>query len=348
VDEARFPDGLEALTDYAHERGLKFGIWVEPERVALSTVNRAGLAQEGWLARRSGGYGSTDSAQLCLASPEARQWVLDKISRLIDAVGPDYVKWDNNFWINCDRPGHGHGLADGNFGHVTGLYDLLGELRARYPQLLFENVSGGGTRLDVGMMRYSDVGWMDDRTAPSVHVRHILGGLTALFPPPYLLSFVMHHEDEPLQDAADFPLYFRSRSPGALGLCFRTRQFDDGDREQMASEIEIYKTTRDALGAASAILLTPQAAADGGPAWDVLQTTSPGARTIVLSAIQWSEAEDEVTIKPIGLRRGATYSVRSVDTGEIGTATGAELMADGIRVPHSPISAAHIIIVRRQ
>jgi alpha-galactosidase len=348
VDEQRFPDGLRALTEYAHERGLKLGLWVEPERVALSTVNRAGLAEEAWLAKRSGSYGSTEGAQLCLASAHARRWILDQISRLIDTVEPDYIKWDNNFWINCDRPGHGHGPVDGNFAHVTGLYDLLAQLRARYPSLLIENVSGGGNRLDLGMMRYSDVGWMDDRTAPSVHVRHILGGLSAAFPPAYLLSFVMDHETERLQEASDFPLYFRSRSIGILGLCFRIRQFSEGDREQMAREIAIYKTTRDALGAPAATLLTPQAAAEGGPTWDVLQAASAGGRTIVLSAIQWSEADGEVTIKPKGLRRRASYSVRSVDTGDLGTATGAELMTDGITVAQSPKSAAHIIIIQRQ
>jgi hypothetical protein len=198
------------------------------------------------------------------------------------------------------------------------------------------------------MLRYSDVGWMDDRSAPSIHVRHVLGGLSAVFPPQYLLSFVMEDEAEPLHAAADIPLYFRSRGVGVLGLCFPTRQFSEGALAQMSSEVSIYKSTRDALVAPSATLLTPQAAADGGPAWDVLQTTSADRRTIVLSAIQWSEAEDEVTVKPQGLGKDSTYSVRSVDVGELGTATGAELMTDGVTIAHSPNSAAHLIIIRRQ
>jgi alpha-galactosidase len=274
--------------------------------------------------------------------------VLGQITRLIDAVEPDYLKWDNNFWLNCNRSGHGHGPTDGNFSHVTGLYDVLAQLRERYPALLIENVSGGGTRLDLGMMRYSDVGWMDDRSAPSVHVRHVLGGLSAVFPPPYLLSFVMEHEAEPLRKAADVPLYFRSRGVGVLGLCFRTRQFSDDDRSQMTREIDIHKTTRDALGAASGALLTPQAAEEGGPPWDVLQSASADSGTIVLSAIQWDDSDGEVTIKPLGLQRQATYSVTSVDTGALGTATGDELMTDGVTVTQSPHSAAHIIIIRRQ
>jgi alpha-galactosidase len=74
VDAKRFPNGLKVLTQYAHQRGLKFGIWVEPERVALSTITRAGLAQEPRLAKSGDSYGSNEAAQLCLASAEARQW----------------------------------------------------------------------------------------------------------------------------------------------------------------------------------------------------------------------------------------------------------------------------------
>src|SRR2546421_9911707 len=121
------------------------------------------------------------------------------------------------------------------------------------------------------MLQYTDVAWMDDRTAPSVQVRHNVQGLSAVFPPAYLLSFVTAHEDEPLHDAVDMALYFRSRMEGALGLCFRGDDLGEGDRMQMAHEIDIYKTMRATLSVAAGALLTKQAAASGGPAWDVLQ-----------------------------------------------------------------------------
>ena len=57
-------------------------------------------------------------------------WLSSRRSR---AVQPDYLKWDNNFWINCDRAGHGHGATDGNFPHVSALYGMLATLRARIP-----------------------------------------------------------------------------------------------------------------------------------------------------------------------------------------------------------------------
>jgi alpha-galactosidase len=212
VDTARFPNGLNALTDYAHSLGMKFGLWVEPERVSLATVGVPSLAQETWLATSSGAYGSATAALICLGGSAGRQWMQSQLTRLIDAVQPDYLKWDNNQWVNCNRDGHDHGQADGNFAQVNGLYQVLASLRARYPNLLIENVSNGGNRLDLGMMRYTDVAWMDDRTAPSSHVRHNIQGLSTIFPPAYLLSFVTDAEAEPLHNAVDLPLYFRSRA----------------------------------------------------------------------------------------------------------------------------------------
>ena len=61
------------------------------------------------------------SAQVCFADPGARTWITGRLVDLIEAVHPDYMKWDNNFWINCNRAGHGHGAADGNFLHMRGV-----------------------------------------------------------------------------------------------------------------------------------------------------------------------------------------------------------------------------------
>jgi alpha-galactosidase len=346
VDAARFPSGLGALSDYAHDRGLTFGLWVEPERVAMSTVGRAGLAQEGWLAKTGGKYGSSEFAQVCFGGPAARQWVFDRLTALIDAARPDYLKWDNNFWINCDRAGHVHGANDGNFAHVTGLYEVLARLRERYPDLVIENVSGGGNRLDLGMLRYSDAGWMDDRTTPSAKVRHNLQGLGAVFPPAYLMSFVMHAAEEPLRDAPDLPLLLRSRMSGILGLSFRTGDLSEDEVGGMRHEIERYKILRDALRSASATLLTGQASpGSDGPPWDVWQTTPEGIRPIVLWAFQSDPGARRIVVRPARLRAESMYDVQSADAGPLGVVPGSVLMEDGVEVVASPSSAAHLILL---
>jgi len=344
ADPERFPNGLAPLREYAHTLGLRFGIWVEPERTNLSLVGAGGV-EESWLATENGQYGSDHSGQICLAGAAGRQWLMDRLTALLDEVQPDYLKWDNNMFVNCGREGHGHGATDGNFAHTSALYAMLAELRDRYPDLLIENVSGGGNRLDIGMLRFTDVAWMDDRTAPSVHVRHNLQGLSAIFPPAYLLSFVTDHDTEPLHDAPDLSLYFRSRMGGALGLCFRIDAFTGDEIASIAREIAIYKTTRDTISSAAASLLTAQASPQAGPSWDVLQESTADHDQVLLSAVASADASATLNVKPTDLDPAATYDVQSVDTGALGTATGKALMTDGIDIPPSPATAAHILII---
>jgi alpha-galactosidase len=347
ADPARFPNGLRPLRDHAHAIGIKFGLWVEPERVNLSVVGSRGIDEE-WLVTNGGEYGSDHAAQICLSNKAAREWILSWLTALIDDVQPDYLKWDNNMWVNCTREGHEHGQNDGNFAQVNGLYAVLQTVRDQYPDLLIENVSGGGNRLDVGMLRYTDVAWMDDRTAPSVHVRHNLEGLTAVFPPAYLLSFVTDHEDESLHDGTDVSLYMRSRMGGVLGLCFRSGDFADADAANIAHEVDVYKGLRDTLGRASAALLTTQANPDHGPAWDVMQATTHDDSEAVICAYQTDDGVSRINVKPVGLEPTATYSVQSVDSGLLGEASGADLMSAGIDIVQSPNTAAHIVTLRAQ
>jgi hypothetical protein len=102
-----------------------------------------------------------------------------------------------------------------------------------------------------------------------------------------------------------------------LGLCFRTAGFDEVDVAQMTREIGIYKDFRFALRNAAATLLTPQAAAGQGPAWDVVQTIPSGNRDTVVAAFQSTGRRLPITIKPVGLRAFTRYEVHSVDVGSL-------------------------------
>jgi len=331
---------------------MRFGLGVEPERVDIKTVGRPGLARERWLAMSNGRYdpsrtnAEAPAAQLCFASPDVRQWVLDRLTRLIDEAHPDYLKWDNNFWVNCNRLDHGHGAADGNFAHNLGLRSVLEELRARYPDLLIENCSGGGNRIEPGMLAWTDSAWMDDRSEAAPHVRHNLEGLSVVMPPAALLSFVFGGEWHGVGDAADLPLAFRSRMPGMLGATWRAADLSDADREGISREVRIYKDLRDTLSDASAQLLTPQVSGEDAGGWDVLQETSASSGRSVVFAYENAGAPEHVTVQPQGLRPDVLYEIVSVDAGSLGQATGADLSADGIEIVSSPSTRGHVLELR--
>jgi len=56
VDTKKFPHGQRELADRAHGLGMKFGLWVEPERVDLRHVGEPGMARETWLMQENGLY----------------------------------------------------------------------------------------------------------------------------------------------------------------------------------------------------------------------------------------------------------------------------------------------------
>ncbi len=66
---------------------------------------------------------------------------------------------------------------------------------------------------------------------------------------------------------------------------------------------------------------------------------------IVINAVQSDTAVQTITVKPTGLQPATTYQVQSVDTGILGTATGAALMISGIDILQSPNTAAHLLII---
>ena len=348
VDLEKFPKGLRPWPIWRTSHGLKFGLWFEPERVARRTRGQAGHAagrvagHTGRRLRRS----HADGSALSRVRRSARHWVFNRIVQVLDEVRPDYLKWDNNFWINCNRDGHGHGPESGNYAHVVALYGMLAQLRQRYPDMLIENVSGGGNRLDYGMLAYSDVGWMDDRTAPSSLVRHNIEGLTIAFPPAYLLSFVIDSEQEPIGDADNFRTSRAAGCPASSGspIAFQVL-LDSQLRGNLTREIEFYKQVRDIIAQADAILLGPQAMVNG-EGWDALQELTDDRQRALIFAFKGGDGAARLRVKPINLIPDAIYDVSSFDNGSMGKVRGSDLMIDGVELAHDDDdSSAHVVIL---
>ena len=348
VDVARFPDGLGWLGDYSRAHGMKFGVWVEPERVALTTVGEPGLAKESFLATTDNFYlpGSPNrdavDGQICLGNPEALEWVWEKVVRFIDAVRPDQLKWDYNRFMICNRPGHGHPVDGGNFAHVQGLYELLRRLRSQYPSLIIENVSGGGRRLDLAMARLTDVGWMDDRTAPARHVRNNLQGLTKIFPASYLFSYVVNREEEPLKDTGDISLIGRSRLIGTMGVSVNFDEVSGVAFGMLNQQVKLAASLRSIQADAVTITLTPPAIQE--PPWDIVQQISVSTgRGIVFAFETRPGGPTRAYLQRLG--RNELYEVTSVDLGTVGRFTGASLADEGLYIEPIPYSASQVFLI---
>lgn len=354
VDRTRFPQGLGVLADYAHARGLKFGVWVEPERVDRATVGRGLGADERFLARQQGRYqagvdnGQATWAQICLAEDAGWTWVRDRLFGFLDEARPDYVKLDMNGWATCTREDHAHGAGGGNFGHVRGLYRLLAALRDRYPQLLIENVSGGARRLDPELLVRTDASWMDDESHPTVRVRHHHELLSTFVPPAALLSYVMADAGEPLAGTPEMRWLTRSRMLGVMGLATDLRQLPPVDADALAAEIRNYKTLRSVRNQAYAAVLSRALDVDGGgTGWDVVQHLNPATGAAVVYGFRNASGDRRLRVPLVGLQATGQYRLRSLEGAGLGTASGADLMSTGLDLD-GEATPARVVIVEPQ
>jgi alpha-galactosidase len=224
---------------------------------------------------------------------------------------------------------------------------VLAALKERFPWLLIENCSGGGNRLDLAMLRYTDAGWMDDRTSPSAHVRHNLQGLTTFLPPAYLLSYLLHDATEPMHEATDLALYARSRMPGVFGLSFPPESLDERDMEKLRLETDRWKALRDLQRTASAVLVSPQVLGIQSGPWDGTLLVSPGREQAVLYAFQNDGEVTGANMRLRGLERTFEYVVRSDREGDLRVVTGASLMDDGLDLFTAESTGAHLYTFTR-
>ena len=159
------PDGhlngqLEKVSQYIRSKGLKFGMWLEPER-ALTNVDAYKAHPEYYL------LGNGGNAFLNFANDEARAYIFQLICGLIDRYHVSYMKFDFNAPLAFDETGNGF------YRYVAGQRKLIAQLRERYPQLYLTNCASGGNRMDIGQLGCFDSLWYSDNQSPVEGIRMI-------------------------------------------------------------------------------------------------------------------------------------------------------------------------------
>ena len=156
-DPKRFPNGIKAVSDYAHAKHLKVILWFEPERVTEGSWLDQHHPE--WLLGPDG-----KDKLLDLGNPEALRWLVDHVSRMIAEDGIDIYRQDFNFppleiWRSHDSPDR-QGITE--IKHVEGYLAYFDELRRRFPNLLIDTCASGGRRNDLETLRRAVPLWRSD------------------------------------------------------------------------------------------------------------------------------------------------------------------------------------------
>ncbi|MCF4136863.1 alpha-galactosidase [Streptomyces sp. Tue 6430] len=240
----RFPDGLGPLSDAVHGLGMRFGIWVEPEMVNPDSD----LYREhpDWVLHIPGRARSELRNQLVLnfARDDVADWAYRWLTALVGEHAVDFLKWDmNRAFSEAGWPG---AAPDGDrlwSAYVTNLYGVLDRLRADHPGLRIETCSGGGGRVDLGVLARTDQAWASDNT-DAVDRLVIQHGFGQVYPARTMSAWVTDVPNQLTGRTVPLRFRFHSAMAGLLGIGGDLTHWSEEELAEGAALVAEYKKVR--------------------------------------------------------------------------------------------------------
>ncbi|MFF2133607.1 alpha-galactosidase [Streptomyces olivochromogenes] len=334
----RFPQGLKPLADDVHALGMQFGIWVEPEMV--NPDSELYRAHPDWVQFQPGRTRTEFRNQLVLnlARPDVQEYLWEQLDGLLSSAPIDYVKWDfNRCFTDAGWPGEPYPQKLW-VEHVEALYGLLDRLRAEHPGVAFESCSGGGGRIDLGVMARTDQVWTSDNTDPldRLAIQH---GFSQIHPARIMAAWVTDSPNVQLNGRiSSLRFRFVSAMAGVLGVGGDLADWSEAELVEAREWVELYKEIRPVVQRGDLYRLRPP---EGG--LSAVQYVH-GDETVVLALLQAQHHGEPVApLRLRGLDPSAAYECR--ETGEIHR--GAVLLHHGLRTGLRGDFDAAVIRLRR-
>jgi hypothetical protein len=322
---------LGELSRMAHERGMKFGVWMafanaDPGVPILSE-------HPDWVAYPDG-WGSFRSRALCLANPDTRDWVAEQAIRLVGEYDIDYLKHDFELITLCTSAHHPHPPDPAGYHSMLGYHEVLRRLRQAHPRLLIENCQGGGRIMTFDMVKLHDASISSDGPVLSHALmrRKALYNMCYLFPLRYCASYM---EERPTDYACH-----SSMIGGPWILMDKASEWTSEHIASAKRNVALYKQIRPLFHGGRVYHLS----APSSVAWDAFQVQQPGGQGAVLIFQPDSSREDRVAVPLKGLDEMCSYRLRSGMSGEVWQATGAQLMQQGLQRVLAPGQSDIIIL----
>jgi len=327
VDTKRFPHGLRAVTDHAHAKGLKTIVWFEPERVTANT----------WLANNHPDWilGGAGGGLLNLGNPQAWNWLVNHVDKLLTEQGIDLYRQDFNmdplsFWRNNDDEDR-QGITE--IKHVTGYLAYWDELRKRHPGLRIDSCASGGRRNDLETMRRSVPLWRSDYWNEPIGTQCITYGISLWLP---------YHGTGTIQ--VD-PYVFRSNMAPSFTLCWDMR--DKNLNYDLLRKLISQWREVNPYYYGDYYPLTPHSAAED--VWLAWQFNLPETGEGVVQAFRRPACDAYgYQFRLRGLEPEVIYELTNFDNPDKVALTGRELMETGMKIAIEDRPGAALIRYQRQ
>ena len=347
ADPGKHGDNFAAVRERCHAKGLKFGLWMECER--MRTESAVARAHPEWYQTRR--LHGTDTTVIDMANPAAAAWVKAQVERVIEEYQIDLFRLDYNVdytQYNCriDRDGVGESSY---LRYYNALYEMFAALRKQYPHVIFENCAGGGGRCDLGMARHFTHTWVSDYQIPPRSLA-ITNGISMALPPERVDRLVSGMNGH-LRGSLDFTV--RSTLFGKPTTNTYNPLGSEMNPQELAfvkREFDLYKNfIRPYMTNGYIFHHTPELYEAHPKGRGILERASADGTKGIVGIFNLADirpGDETVTVYPRGLDAGKTYEVTFDNSQTTATVSGFALVNEGIRV-RLPASLTSELIVYR-
>lgn len=245
VDLRKLPKGLNHLASEVEANGMQFGLWFEPEMVSVDSD----LFREhpDWCLHVPGRQSTESRNQLVLdfSREDVCKEITKRVSDILANMPISYVKWDMNRHMTeigsailpPDRQ------RETAHRYMLGLYKMLEEITAAFPNVLFESCSGGGGRFDPGMLYYMPQTWTSDNT-DAVSRLKIQYGTSLVYPIASIGAHVSAVPNHQVQRITSITMRGDVAMSGNLGYELDLTKLSVQEKMAVKSQVAYYKEIR--------------------------------------------------------------------------------------------------------
>ena len=313
VNKEKFPNGLKPLIDKVHSLTMDFGLWVEPEMVNPdSDLYRA---HPDWVLNFPGRPRTEQRNQMVLnlARKDVRDYVYGFLDKLLKENQIVFLKWDYN--RNWTEPGWDQLPPEEQkkvyVEYVRNLYSILDELRKKHPKVEIESCSGGGGRVDLGILHRTDEVWPSDNTDPFDRLTQ-QDGFTRAYPAQVMMAWVTDGPHDPNGRNTSRTYAFLSAMQGSLGIGGNLTKWSDEDLATARRLIAAYKQVQKTITQGELYrLISPT----NGSEFAATETVAPDQSQAVFFTFVHSTQQGRKfpRLQLLGLDPAAIYTLKAIE-----------------------------------
>ena len=147
--KARFPHGVRATTDFIRSLGMKAGLWIEPEVIGIQCQEMLDYYDDDCFLQRNGKRLAVMNRHfLDFRAKKVVEYMSETIRRMVEDYGAEYIKFDYNQDCGVGTDYLAFCAGDGLEQCAKAYLKWVDDMRAKFPNVLFETCSSGGMRMD--------------------------------------------------------------------------------------------------------------------------------------------------------------------------------------------------------